>query len=173
VTSFPPNSYVTITRTILTNLRLDVRLVSFLVTSFPSNRYVPITRTLLTILTFRESFILFSQLNPPPPRLSVHTSYFLAPYSASSRYRSQSLSPTRRLPSPAHRLKSNEHVNPTLYSPPQCARRLLLSSAAPHHPLRLHHGNRAISASYFARRHIGPTIVQSIRILFISVNTLS
>ena len=69
-------------------------------TSFPPNRYVPITRTLLTILTFRVSFIHFSQLTPPPPRLSIHTSYFLAPYSASSRYRSQSLSPTRRVPPP-------------------------------------------------------------------------
>ena len=111
-------------------------------------------------LTFRVRFIHFSQLTPPPPRLSIHTSYFLAPYSASSRYRSQSLSPTRRVP--PHSYVSIERVLPTLYTPPQCARRLL--SAAPHHPLRLHHGNMAISASYFARRHIGPTNVHSIRI---------
>ena len=111
-------------------------------------------------LTFRVRFIHFSQLTPPPPRLSIPTSYFLAPYSASSRYRSQSLSPTRHVPPHP---QCNEHVLPTLYSPTQCARRLLLPPASPHQPLRLHHGNRAISASYFARRHIGPTNVNSVR----------
>jgi len=129
------------------------------VTSFPPNRYVPITRTLLTILTFRVSFIHFSQLTPPPPHQSIHTSSFLAPYSASSRYRSQSLSPNHAFvysprPIPTVPL-SNDHIIPTL----------LLSSAAPHHPFRQHHGNRAISASYFARCHIGPTNAQSIPLL--------
>ena len=98
-------------------------------TSFPPNRYVPITRTLLTILTFRVSFIHLSQLTPPPPRLSIHTSYFLAPYSASSRYRSKSLSPTRRVPSPPYPLAKNMsclHRTPLHNARAACCCRLLL-----------------------------------------------
>ena len=77
VTSFPPNRYVQITRTIITNLRLDVRL-DFLVTSFPPNRYDPITRTLLTKLTFRVKFVHFSRLTPSPPtRHSTHIHFLL------------------------------------------------------------------------------------------------
>ena len=64
MTSFPPNRYVQITRTILTNLRLDVRLV-FFSGLLPPNRYVQITRTVLTNLRLDVRLIFFSDLLPP------------------------------------------------------------------------------------------------------------
>ena len=46
------------------DIGLDVRLV-FLVTSFPPNRYVQITRTLLTNLRLDFRLVFFSDLLPP------------------------------------------------------------------------------------------------------------
>ena len=149
MTSFPPNRYVQITCSILTILRLDVPSFFF---SPPTSFDPYYVRELHSLLPADSS--------PSPPK---HT-HFLLPLAILGLLKIQvpvtfAYSPRPSLP-PYH--QCNEHVLPTKYSPPQCARRLLLSSAAPHHTLRLHHGNRAISGSYIARRHIGPTNVHSI-----------
>jgi len=58
-----PEGFLHITRSILSNLRLDDRLV-FLLT-FPPNRYVPITRTVLTNLRLDVRLVFFSDLLHP------------------------------------------------------------------------------------------------------------